>query len=153
MSKILSLDYGRKNIGLAISDEYRKLAVPYRIITFQKFTSEERSNLLRELKRIIEDEDIERLVVGLPLTAKGEPTKLADEILEFIGKLKNIISCPVEAFDERQTTKLAHSLTKRGKKSSRLRRRSASLGYSSHELAAQILLQDYLDYKKIESPK
>jgi putative holliday junction resolvase len=102
--KVLALDYGSARTGVAVSDATGTLARPLTVV--ERAASEAG---LRRLAELVESEDPERIVVGLPLTLRGETGHQAEETGRFIAALRNAVSVPVESFDERFTTSLAAS--------------------------------------------
>lgn len=122
--KILAIDYGTKNIGLALSDDRAKLAFAYKTI-----------NDFLELKEICNQEKIEKIIIGLPINLSGAKTKSTEMVFNFVKKLKKELNLPVEIVDERLSTVEA----------SRLENKKAQNNID--ELSAQILLQSYLDKK------
>ena len=100
--KVLALDYGSARTGVAVSDPTGTLARP--LGTVRGASSEEG---LRELADLVRTEEAERVVVGLPLTLRGELGKQAEETERFAAALEAILDVPVERFDERFTTTLA----------------------------------------------
>ena len=97
--KVMALDYGSARTGVAVSDPTGTLARPLSIV--------ERAGTdagLAELARLVREEEVERVVVGLPLTLRGEQ---AAETERFAAALRAAINVPVELFDERFTTDLA----------------------------------------------
>ena len=100
--KIVALDYGAARTGVAVSDPTGTLARPLCVV--------ERAGSgagLARLARLVGEEDAERVVVGLPLTLRGERGAQAAETERFIDALRRVIDVPVESFDERFTTVLA----------------------------------------------
>jgi putative Holliday junction resolvase len=100
--KILALDYGSARTGVAVSDPTGTLARP--LCTILRAASDEGLARLRDLVR---DEQAERIVVGLPLTLRGEVGAQAEETNRFVEQLRAVVKVPVETFDERFTTALA----------------------------------------------
>jgi putative Holliday junction resolvase len=100
--KVLALDYGAARTGVAVSDPTGTLARPLRIVA--RAASEEG---MKELAELVRSEDVERVIVGLPLTLRGERGEQADETERFAEALEAILDVPVERFDERFTTMLA----------------------------------------------
>jgi putative holliday junction resolvase len=100
--KVLALDYGSARTGVAVSDPTGTLARPLRVI--RKAGTEEG---LKEIAAAVRTEEAERVVVGLPLTLRGERGKQAEETERFAQALEAILDVPVERFDERFTTTLA----------------------------------------------
>jgi putative holliday junction resolvase len=100
--KVLALDYGAARTGVAVSDPTGTLARPLR--TVEQAASEDGLNELAELVRA---EEVDRVVVGLPLTLRGERGEQAQETDRFVEALEAILDVPVERFDERFTTTLA----------------------------------------------
>ncbi len=102
--KVLALDFGRARTGVAVSDPSGTIARPLEIV--ERAGSE--AGLAR-LAELVQEEDAERVVVGLPLTLRGERGEQARETEEFIDALKAVVDVPVESYDERFTTRLAQT--------------------------------------------
>ncbi len=100
--KVLALDYGSARTGVAVSDPSGTLARPLGVV--ERVRTETGMRMLVEL---IESEDPERVVVGLPLTLRGTRGPQARETARFVEALRDAVSVPVETFDERFTTALA----------------------------------------------
>jgi putative Holliday junction resolvase len=100
--KVLALDYGAARTGVAVSDPTGTLARPLEVV--ERATGEAGLARLAELVRL---EGAERVVVGLPLTLRGERGAQAQETERFVEALRGVVSVPVETFDERFTTILA----------------------------------------------
>ncbi len=100
--KVLALDYGSARTGVAVSDPTGTLARP--LCTVQGAATDAGLSRLGEL---VHDHDVERVVVGLPLTLRGEQGTQAEETLRFVDRLRAVVGVPVETFDERFTTTLA----------------------------------------------
>jgi putative holliday junction resolvase len=100
--KVMALDYGSARTGVAVSDPTGTLARPLGVV--ERAGSE---NGLAELARLVRDENVERVVVGLPLTLRGTHGEQATETDRFVKALRGVIDVPVELFDERFTTDLA----------------------------------------------
>ena len=100
--KILALDYGAARTGVAISDETGAIARPLAVV--------ERAATAKGLAHVCElvrQQGVERVVVGLPLTLRGERGSQALETEEFVYALRALLEIPVETYDERFTTTLA----------------------------------------------
>jgi putative Holliday junction resolvase len=102
--KVVALDYGAARTGVAISDPTGTLARPLGVV--ERAASDEG---LRRLAQIVRDEEAERVVVGLPLTLRGEHGEQARATERFVEALREVVTVPVESFDERFTTALASS--------------------------------------------
>jgi putative holliday junction resolvase len=100
--KVLALDYGSARTGVAVSDPTGTLARPLGIVEQAGTDSG-----LKRLVELVEAEAPERVVVGLPLTLRGEHGAQAQETTRFIESLTRELDVPVESFDERFTTTLA----------------------------------------------
>jgi putative Holliday junction resolvase len=100
--KVLALDYGAARTGVAVSDPTGTLARPLGVI--ERAAGKAGLGRLAELVR---EEGAERIVVGLPLTLRGERGEQAAETERFIEALRQVVDVPVESFDERFTTTLA----------------------------------------------
>ena len=100
--KIVAVDYGSARTGIAVSDPTGTLARPIGVI--------ERAGTqagLESLVELIASEGAERVVVGMPLTLRGEVGEQARETERFVDQLRQAVDVPVEGFDERFTTDLA----------------------------------------------
>jgi putative holliday junction resolvase len=100
--KVLALDFGAARTGVAVSDPTGTLARPLRVV--QRAATVDG---LQELVELVRAEQAERVVVGLPLTLRGERGEQAEETERFAEALEAILDVPVERFDERFTTTLA----------------------------------------------
>jgi putative Holliday junction resolvase len=127
--KVLALDYGAARTGVAVSDPTGTLARPLRIV--ERAASEDG---MKELAELVRAEEAERVVVGLPLTLRGERGDQAEETERFADALEAILDVPVERFDERFTTTLAGP------------------GGDEDARAAAHLLTSYLEWSKNRQP-
>ncbi len=100
--KVLALDYGAARTGVAVSDPTGTLARPLCVV--ERATSEVG---LARLAELVRDEQVERVVVGLPLTLRGERGAQVGETERFLEALRQVVDVPVDTFDERFTTALA----------------------------------------------
>ncbi|MCL5666822.1 MAG: Holliday junction resolvase RuvX [Patescibacteria group bacterium] len=124
--RILGIDYGEKRIGLAISDETQTLARELDILSPKEFW--------KSLNLLILNYSIGRIIIGWPLNLSGQETKKTEEVRKFKEKLEKLVEIPVGIGDERLSSVMAQHLT--GEKK------------NLDSLAAQILLQNYLDKQK-----
>lgn len=136
-SRILAVDYGRKRIGLALSDELGLTAQP--LATFLRTN---RRNDLRRLREICRKHGVARILVGHPLHITGESSPMAEEAALFAARLQKELSIEVELVDERLTSWEAAQTMAEVKSSSRRKRAPID------DVAAAILLRDYLEHKK-----
>lgn len=129
--KFLGIDYGEKNIGLATGDDETRLASPFGILE-----NKDRDFVLGGLKEICLEEEIGKIIIGLPLTMSGEIGPQAGRVNDFIYFLKNNFDFPIETEDERLTSAMVDKLIEE----SGVKERDA--------VAAMIILQSYLDRQK-----
>jgi putative Holliday junction resolvase len=102
--KVLALDYGRARTGVAVSDPTGTLARPLEVV--------ERAGSpagLQKIAELVRREEVECIVVGLPITLRGDRGDQARETEVFIEALRAAVAVPVEPFDERFTTRLARA--------------------------------------------
>ena len=99
---MLALDYGSARTGAAVSDPTGTVARP--LCTVDRAGTEDGLARLREL---VAAENVERVVVGLPLTLRGEHGEQAEETSRFVDDLRAALDVPVETYDERFTTAMA----------------------------------------------
>ena len=102
--KVLALDYGSARTGVAVSDPTGTLARPLEVVENASAPAG-----LRHLADLVEREGVERIVVGLPVTLRGERGTQAEETEAFVSALRGVTEVPIESFDERFTTKLAEA--------------------------------------------
>jgi putative Holliday junction resolvase len=100
--KVVALDYGSARTGVAVSDPTGTVARPVGVI--ERVGTE---SGLERLVELIRAERADRVVVGLPLTLRGERGEQASETEQFVDTLRRALDVPVEGFDERFTTDLA----------------------------------------------
>jgi putative Holliday junction resolvase len=132
MSRLLGIDFGSVRIGIAISDELGLLAHPLETILAKQ-------DVLRRIAQIVNERKIETVVVGVPRKMSGEIGRAAIEATQFAEKLRGILPCKVDVWDERLTTVAANrALREAGRKTRETR------SYVDR-VAAQMILQGYLD--------
>jgi putative Holliday junction resolvase len=134
MGRILGIDFGEKRIGLAISDELGLTAQG--LDTLESKNSKKHIALLKE---IIQENKVDKIVVGLPLDRNGNINK-DSAVIDFVDRLKDGLKLPIETWDERLSTVEASRILLQADTSRRKRKRVVD------KLAAQIILQGYLDY-------
>ena len=100
--KVLALDYGAARTGVAVSDATGTIARPLGVVS--RAAAEDG---LAELRSLVLENEIERVVVGIPLTLRGEHGAQALETDAFVEALRMAVDVPVETYDERFTTRLA----------------------------------------------
>lgn len=132
--KILAADIGKRRVGLALSDELGLLAHPLQTLEWSGL-----KNFISKINLIIRDENVDKLVIGIPYTLKGGHSQKTDEIKEICSEVKKQINIEVVEVDERLTTKMAEqALHAVGKKPSKNRNKI-------DQVAAVYILQSYLD--------
>ena len=135
--RIMGLDFGTKRIGVAVSDEL--------LLTAQGLDTIRRKELKSDLaliKGVVDSNGVGEVVVGLPLNMNGTYSEKTREAVLFVGELEKVISVPVKTWDERLTSMQADRAMLEGDMSRAKRRKL------SDRLAAQIILQSYLDSRK-----
>jgi putative holliday junction resolvase len=133
--RVLGLDVGDRRIGVALSDPTGVIASP--------LTTIYRSNEKRDQQTIadlVAEHDVERVVVGMPWTLRGEVGPQAQKVIRFGERLEAMLSVPVAYWDERHSTSDAERII-----GSRGRRRGRSGASRVDEVAAAVILQAYLD--------
>lgn len=134
MDRIIGIDYGRKRIGIAVSDPLRIFASPLETVQSAK--------IIEYLKSYSAGERIVRFVVGYPINMNGKPSEAAADVDIFLKQLaKAFPDVPVTLEDERFTSVLAHRAMIDGGMKASDRRDKASVD----KISAAIILQGYLD--------
>ena len=136
-SRLLGIDPGKKRIGLAISDEDKLVSTPLKTILKKK-----NFNFIKEIKEIIEENNIKGIIVGNPLNMDGSKGSSSQSSNDFARNLSNNISIPVTMWDERLSSEGAFKL-------------SDNMGVNTSKKiekldqnAASFILQGALDYLK-----
>ncbi len=99
---MLALDYGAARTGVAVSDATGTIARPLGVV--RRAVSPDG---LEELRALVHEHEVERIVVGMPLTLRGERGEQAVATDAFVTALRATVDVPVETYDERFTTALA----------------------------------------------
>ncbi len=134
MGRLLGVDYGDVRIGLALSDPMHVICSPHDVVQH----ADNRSSA-REIVRICEEQDVELIVVGLPLNMDGSSGAAVEKVMAFVKQFKKLTDIPVITWDERMTTITAQQALIEGN----VRREKRKLHVD--KLAAQIMLQHYMD--------
>ena len=105
-SRLLGIDPGKKRVGLAISDEDKLVSTPLKTII-----KKNNSDLVKEIKKINEENNIKGIVVGNPINMDGSKGPSAQSANDFAKYLSNNISIPVTMWDERLSSEAAFNLS------------------------------------------
>ena len=133
MGRALGIDFGTKRVGLALSDRSNMIASPYKTLNY---VSEK--DLINQLETIVTKNDIEILVLGLPINMKGEDTAQTIKVRNF-KEILSILRIPIVYEDERLSSVSAINS---------LMLQNVKTGHNKPEIdktAAAIILQQYLD--------
>ena len=126
LKKYLGIDFGSKRIGLALADEQNRIATP-----FEVYENEE-GDIIKKIIDLCSKENVEKIIVGIPLNFKMEKTQQSFAVEKFIREIGEAVSCPVETENEVFTSKISE----RGK--------NKKIDSSS----AALILQGWLDRNK-----
>ena len=133
MARLLSIDYGKKRTGLAVTDPLQIIAGGLATV----FTSE----LFAFLQDYVRREAVERIVIGEPRQTDGSPSENLERVKQFVNRWKRAVpDIPIEFYDERFTSVLAHRAMLDGGLRKKARQNKALVD----EISATILLQDYM---------
>ena len=133
MGRYLGIDNGEKRVGLALSDPLKIIATPFRTLLVHNT-----NQVIRELDKIIDEQDVELIVVGNPLGMKGQQTAQTKRVMEFTDKLSDI-GYKVMLEDERLSSVSAKRI---------MIEQEIKTGYNKElidQTAAAIILQQFLD--------
>jgi len=123
--KLLGLDVGKSRIGVAFCDTSVGIVFPRDVINVK---SEKKA--IEEISNIVKSEKIDKIIVGLPLNFNSTRSQIQEYVENFARLLKENLSVDIEFFDERFTTKMAMSMSNKGK--------------NIDSIAAKIILEDYI---------
>ena len=136
MARILSIDYGKKRTGLAVTD-------PLQIIAGGLATVPT-AQLYDYLGKYISEESVELIVIGEPRQPNGEPSENLARVRQFVARWKNHQQVPIIYYDERFTSVLAHKAMIDGGLKKKARQNKALVD----EISATIILQSFLESKR-----
>ena len=122
-SKFLAIDFGLKNLGLAISDQTNLIAIPFKTLSERQ--------LLNEIIEIVESNNIYGIIIGKPYNLDGSDSKMIVNVNLFIKKILRVQNFPIYLIDERLSSKQYKTSTKISKK-------------GVHEKSACLILDDFL---------
>ncbi len=137
MGRILAIDYGRKRTGIAVTDTLQMIAGGLATVPS--------AELVSWIAAYVEKEPVERIVVGQPKQMNNEPSENMKYVEAFVSHLKRTVpDVPVEFYDERFTSVLAHKAMIDGGLKKKKRQDKGLVD----EISAVIILQSYLENKK-----
>lgn len=137
MARILAVDYGKRRTGLAVTDELQIIA--------GGLTTVDTKDVLDFILDYVKREQVECIVVGLPKQMNNQPSENMGRIRPFVNRLRKLINIPVEYYDERFTSVLAHqAILESG--IGRMARRNKEL---VDEISATIILQSYMESRRM----
>lgn len=140
MSRILAIDYGKKRTGLAVTDPLQLIA--------NGLTTVETAKLVDFLLSYMKTEKVERIVVGLPKQMNGQDSENMKNIVPFVNRIKKLLpDIPVEYYDERFTSVLAHQTMLESGIGKKARQNKALVD----EISATIILQSYMESRKFSA--
>jgi putative Holliday junction resolvase len=145
---ILSIDYGKERMGLAIADANVKMAQP--LSTMERIN---RNEDMRRLRELVREHGVKQIVVGLPLKLDGTRGEMAEEAERFARRVRKQIGVPVELVDERLTSweaerlleetqvRFFHADKSRGDR----KQKKAPARATVDAIAAAVILKEYLE--------
>ena len=138
MARILSIDYGKKRTGLAVTDPLQLIAGGLATVST--------STLFEYLTQYVAKEPVERIVIGEPKQPKGQPSENLERVKQFVNRWRKAMpQIPIEFYDERFTSVLAHQAMLEGGLHKKARQDKALVD----EISATIILQDYMRSRKL----
>lgn len=138
--RILGVDFGDRNIGLAISD---KLLITAQALGSYRVKNEEEDK--KYFKDLVSKYEIEEIVIGLPLRMDGTPGTRVQKTQKFASWLENVLKLPIVLWDERLTTKQALNILNQQKISGKKKKKLKD------QISAAIILSVYLESKRKKS--
>ncbi|MDD7151534.1 MAG: Holliday junction resolvase RuvX [Clostridium sp.] len=137
--RYLGIDLGSKTVGLAMSDTTLTIASTYKTIFFK---DEDYNSTINEIKDIIKENNITKIILGLPKNMNNTLGERAEITLKYKELLEKSTGLPVIMFDERLTSVISNSILIEADMSRKKRKKKVD------SIAAQIILQDYLNKEK-----
>ena len=140
--RYLGIDLGSKTVGLAMSDLTGTIASTFKTIFFK---DEDYQSTIYEIKQIVKDYDIKKIVIGLPKNMNNTLGERAIITTQYKKLLEDNIDIPVIMFDERLTSVISNAILIEADLSRKKRKKKVD------KIAAQVILQDYLNKEKNEN--
>ena len=138
MARILSIDYGRKRTGIAVTDPLQIIAGGLATVS----TSE----LFEWLQQYLKREQVERIVIGEPRQSNGQPSENLQRVQQFVNRWRKAHpEVPIDYYDERFTSVVAHQAMLDGGLRKKARQDKALVD----EISATIILEDYLRSRRV----
>jgi putative holliday junction resolvase len=134
-SRLLGIDPGKKNVGLAICDENKKVATPLKIIKKVKFEI-----FLKELKKIVDENNIKGIIIGNPINMDGSQGESSQSALDLAKNLSKYIDIPISLWDERLSSEASFKFAKE------LGQNTSNIVSNLDKNAAAFILQGAIDY-------
>lgn len=134
MNRILAIDFGDVRVGLALSDLTCTISKPFKTINYINI-----EDLLIQIFEITKENQVNKIVVGIPYNMKGEDTKQTIKVREFVSALENKMDYKIDLIDERLTSSEAEKF---------MHQMNIKTGHNKDKIdkiAASIILQEYLD--------
>lgn len=139
MARILSIDYGKKRTGLAVTDPLQLIA--------NGLTTIDTKELFDFLKQYVQTEEVERIVIGRPTQPDGSPSENLVRVENFVNRWRRAVpTIPIDYYDERFTSVLAHQAMIQGGVKKKTRREDKGL---VDRISATIILQDYMNSRHL----
>jgi len=140
--RYLGIDLGSKTVGLAMSDLTGTIASTFKTIFFE---NEDYLSTIDEIKQIVEDYEIKKIIIGLPKNMNNTLGERAIITTNYAKLLEEYLDIPIIMFDERLTSVISNSILIEADMSRKKRKKKVD------GVAAQIILQDYLNKEKYEN--
>lgn len=142
MARILSIDYGKKRTGIAVTDPLQLIAGGLATVSTHE--------LFEWLKAYTQREEVEQIVIGEPRQPNGKPSENLPRVQQFVSRWRKAMPrIPICLYDERFTSVLAHQAMLDGG----LRKKSRQDKALVDEISATIILQDYMESRRLSSLK
>ena len=140
MARIVSIDYGKKRTGLAVTDPLQLIAGGLATVST--------STLFEYLTQYVAKEPVERIVIGEPRQPNGQPSENLARVQQFVNRWRKAMpQIPIEYFDERFTSVLAHQAMLEGGLKKKARQDKTLVD----EISATIILEDYMRSRKFNA--
>ena len=146
MPRSLSLDIGNRRIGVAVSDASKLIARPLCVI------DRKTENALGRLVELAGEQQVDEIIIGLPLNTNGTKGEQAERVEQFVAQLQSRVTVPIKLIDERYSTLEAQNIMVQN--GTRSGKRGSKPNQPDDAVAAAVILQRYLDEQRavVENP-
>lgn len=144
MGRLMGLDYGSKTVGVALSDLLHVTASSFEVV--RRPNEIDLKSTIERIKEIVKEQQVEKIVLGLPKHMNGDEGESCDKVRKFKEKLEKEVTCPIVLWDERLTTVESHNMMKEAGMDWKKRNKVVD------KVAACLILENFMSGSDLKMP-